>query len=378
MTATNGRAAAGPVPEDGDVDRGFSALSCELRCALDGAGRLVTAEGGWERVLGWRPGDLIGWELAELVHPADRARIATAFGRVQEGAGTVREHEVRLAHRNGDYRLISWNAACAGGGAGLLAVGADQTQDRRSSESSRRALRRLRRENDELAAQLEALAERHCEVERFAAFAAHQLSEPLIIAESSAIMLVEELDPRFHDRLEAIGRSSAQARQLVDALLEDARTASGPLELRSVDVAGVAEQVVSDLGQRIDERRVTVTVEPLPTVHSEPRLLAIVLQNLLSNAVKYGPRNGGRVRIGAERAEDGWSFTVDGEGVPIAEEDTRRIFEPFKRIPGERRAQGTGLGLAICARLVHRLGGTLGVRPGAAGNVFYFVIPDPA
>ena len=44
-------------------------------------------------------------------------------------------------------------------------------------------------------------------------------------------------------------------------------------------------------------------------------------------------------------------------------------------MPGERRAPGSGLGLAICARIVDRLGGTIGVEPQPEGNSFYFILP---
>ena len=76
-------------------------------------------------------------------------------------------------------------------------------------------------------------------VERFAGTAAHQLAEPLVIAESSAILVAEELgadlDPLLRERLDAIGRGAARARRLMDALLADARTAGRPLELGPVE-----------------------------------------------------------------------------------------------------------------------------------------------
>jgi len=125
----------------------------------------------------------------------------------------------------------------------------------------------------------------------------------------------------------------------------------------------------------MDERGVVAIVGPLPTVHAEPRLLEVVYENLLSNAVKYGARSRGRIDIGAERRGNDWRLTVTSGGVPLTADETTRVFEPFRRRPGERRAPGSGLGLAICARLVGRLGGTIGVTPEPAGNTFYFDLP---
>ena len=215
-------------------------------------------------------------------------------------------------------------------------------------------------------------------MEGFAATAAHQLSEPLIVAESGTIMVTEDLgdslDPEQRARLDAIGRGAARARQMVDALLMDARSANG-LELKPVDVDRIVARVLEDLGPRMRDRQVIADVGKLPTVRAETRLLTVIFQNLLTNAIKYGPRDGGLVRIASERHEDGWKLIVASEGAPLPADQTERIFEPWRRIPGERRAPGSGLGLAICARLVERLGGSIGVEPQRDGNAFYFVLP---
>ena len=57
-------------------------------------------------------------------------------------------------------------------------------------------------------------------------------------------------------------------------------------------------------------------------------------------------------------------------------EDRERIFEPYRRGNGERRARGAGLGLTICRHIVERHGGRIWV--GAArggGNRFCFTLP---
>ena len=80
--------------------------------------------------------------------------------------------------------------------------------------------------------------------------------------------------------------------------------------------------------------------------------------------------------IASEPCSNGWRVSVVSEGMPIPKEEAERIFQPFHRVPGERRVPGVGLGLTICARLMERLGGTIGVEPGAdSGNTFWFKLP---
>lgn len=346
----------------------FHSFSRELRCALDGEGRFLRAEGGWRALLGVQPEETLGWSLDDLVHPADRDRMRRALERPRSGGGCVRDLEIRLARPGGEHVLTVWTFTSGYGAGQILGIGHEKPDTAQ-----------LERRNEELEARLAELEARYTDVELFAGMAAHQLAEPLIIAESSAIMLAQELgdvlDPELRGRLEAIGRGAARARQLMDALLQDARTAVQPIARSPVAIGPIVEATLADMSLRIDELGATITVGPLPSVLGEAPMLSVIFTNLITNALKYGPREGGEVRIGAEQGPDGWRITVGSDGKPIQPAEADRIFEPFRRGPGERRAQGSGLGLAICARLVDRLGGHIGVRPHAAGNDFYFVVP---
>jgi signal transduction histidine kinase len=102
-----------------------------------------------------------------------------------------------------------------------------------------------------------------------------------------------------------------------------------------------------------------------------------VLVNLIDNAAKYSP-SGGHVVISTERHDDAVRVSVADEGMGIAPEAQRRVFERFYRAdPNHTRAPaGTGLGLYICRELVERMGGRIGLRsqPGS-GSTFWFDLP---
>jgi signal transduction histidine kinase len=71
---------------------------------------------------------------------------------------------------------------------------------------------------------------------------------------------------------------------------------------------------------------------------------------------------------------------VRDNGIGMDPENTRRIFEPFRRLHGEEDYPGTGIGLAVCERIVEQHGGKIWVasEPGR-GSVFSFTMPaaDP-
>ncbi len=359
-------------------ERAFAALSRELRFCLDGDGCLTHMSGAWATTLGYDPDELLGAHWTAIVCANDHAPMRNAIERALTHREAQPELELRIAAAAGAPRLVHWTLVPGWGGEIIAAVGYERTAQHQAAADARDEAARLQRRVEELQVLVEDLGDHSRSMEGFAATAAHQLSEPLIVAESGTIMVTEDLgdslDPEQRARLDAIGRGAARARQMVDALLMDARSANG-LELKPVDVDRVVARVLEDLGPRMRDRQVIADVGKLPTVRAETRLLTVIFQNLLTNAIKYGPRDGGLVRIASERHEDGWKLMVASEGAPLPADQTKRIFEPWRRIPGERRAPGSGLGLAICARLVERLGGSIGVEPQRDGNAFYFVLP---
>ena len=354
-------AVARSMPAERARDATFAAISDELRLCLDEEGCLMHVSGPWRATLGYEPNQLLGAHWTAFVASVDHTPMRVAIDTALAHREAQLEIELRMEASAGAPRLVHWTLAPGSGGDMIAAVGYERTAQHRAAAEARREAARLQRRVEELEALVQDLGDHSRSMEGFAATAAHQLSEPLIVAESGTIMVAEELgdqiDPDLRARLEAIGRSTARARQTIDALLMDARSAKG-VALQAVDTRRVVARVLDELGHRMSERGIVADIGELPTVRAEPRLLAVIYQNLLSNALKYGPRDGGSVRIGAERHEDGWKLIVANSGPPVPEHETERIFEPWRRVPGERRAAGSGLGLAICARLVEHLGGT--------------------
>jgi signal transduction histidine kinase len=68
-------------------------------------------------------------------------------------------------------------------------------------------------------------------------------------------------------------------------------------------------------------------------------------------------------------------FWAHDNGAGIAPEAQARLFTPFTRLD-RMRAQGHGLGLSIVRRIVHKLGGQVGVESEIGqGSVFSFTLP---
>jgi signal transduction histidine kinase len=239
------------------------------------------------------------------------------------------------------------------------------------------------REIEQLQARIDQLQRERDAAEGFAALAAHELMAPLVLTEACVALAAERLAPsdgaELLQALTILGRGASRTRRLIEVLLHEARASTRPIRREAVDLDALARECIDLLGPEIEARSAQIELDPLPRVAGEGELLGGLLTNLLMNALKFNPRQGGAVRVGSSRDGDRWTIFVDSEGPPIPLEDRDRIFEPYHRGRGERRARGAGLGLAICRRIVERHGGVIGiaepVAPDADGNRFYFTLP---
>jgi light-regulated signal transduction histidine kinase (bacteriophytochrome) len=254
--------------------------------------------------------------------------------------------------------------------------------------NGRRAARRmhtgtgpaLEREIERLHARVAELEHEKAELEAFAAVAAHELVEPLVMTEAYAAMIGDQLDedlfPEAREDLEAMARGAARTRLLAETLLHDARSGGRHLERRPVDLNAVVRDSLTLLRPEIRARGAVIEIDELPEVLGDEALLGGVFTNLLINALKYSPRRETIIRVTVAAHGADWLFEVESGGRTIAPQDRLRIFEPFRRGPGERRTRGAGLGLAICRRIVERHGGQIGVTAAdGPGNRFFFTLP---
>lgn len=109
------------------------------------------------------------------------------------------------------------------------------------------------------------------------------------------------------------------------------------------------------------------------------RLMTDVVGNLVSNAIKYSKPEGGYVRIRLSQNEDYVVMMVEDDGIGIAPENQKRVFERFYVVdPGRTRSEGsgTGLGLSLVKHTVASHGGTIHLES-ALGEGSRFTITLP-
>ena len=226
------------------------------------------------------------------------------------------------------------------------------------------------------------LTRSNAELEQFSYVASHDLQAPL----STIAGYAQLLEKRCHNQLDAQGNkfirnivnSCGRMQALIDDLLEYSRVGRSEKPFDVIDCNLVFEDACANLQLAIRQDRASVTRGDLPRVRGDSFQLLQLFQNLIGNAIKYRSSEAPMVRVSASRQGDSWVFSVQDNGIGIAEQYHPRIFQLFQRLHSQKQYSGTGIGLAICQRIVDRHGGRLWVESEPnRGSTFYFSIPIP-
>lgn len=158
-------------------------------------------------------------------------------------------------------------------------------------------------------------------------------------------------------------RIRRNAAYLVDSTSFRGRRRRSRLPLRERFVA-----VVPFFETRLARKGITLLNQIPPNLMTPPMFpaeLAGIFTNLISNAVKFA-NEGGRIRVGAEIADDTLFVTVENTGTAVDPKRSARLFEAFYSTTERADAvlgQGMGMGLTITRAFVQEYGGHIEFVP---------------
>lgn len=296
------------------------------------------------------------------IHPEDRQRVIDATNRVFQ-EHIPYSHDERVFRPDGSIRYLHTWAFPVLDDAGKLARLVGVCQDITDRKLAEDEVRRLNAGLEQRVAERTQTIERSLrDLEAFQAMLSHDLRAPLSVISGSAALLDLErghLPPSATKNVERIQRAVTQMTRLVNDLLTLAHVGNSPLEVTSVDLSALAEDVVAHLRRSHDAMSSTiVSIEPGLTCRADPSLLRTVMENLLGNAWKYSSRAAEpRIEVGATEHQGRPAFFVRDNGAGFDMKDVDRLFAPFERLHKASEFEGTGVGLAAVHRIVERHGG---------------------
>ena len=331
----------------------------DVICVLTPDGTSLYESPSVERVLGWKPEEIVGRSNFAFRHPDDAEAANAAFEAILAGE-VVPPLEVRLRHRDGGWRVVETVGRLRErNGQPVVVFNYRDVTERRELE-----------EQLLHAQKLEAVG-------RLAGGIAHDFNNLLTAIGGYAEFLIagfDEDDPRREDALE-ISRAAGRAAALTGQLLAFSRRQVLRPEVLDVgEVVGGLENLLSRLlGAHV---QLSTSAEPGCLVEADRGQLEQVITNLAVNARDAMP-GGGRLTLDARRIERDGSYvelTVTDTGHGMDNDTLAHVFEPF--FTTKTKDEGTGLGLATVYGIVAQSGGDVLVtsEPGA-GSTFRVLLP---
>ena len=218
----------------------------------------------------------------------------------------------------------------------------------------------------------------------FIANVSHDLRTPLnsiiCMSETLANNLFGELTSKQKEYVEDIRVSGIRLLGMINEVLDIAKIESHTVKLNVTDVnlRILVKEVCNILQPIANKKKVRFenTVKIL-SLRGDYVKLQQVLFNIIGNAVKFSPENS-VVRISAEELFDCVEIRVKDEGIGIAKEYHKKIFEKFYQVENSlvKNEISTGLGLAISKEFVKLHGGEIEVNS-EKGKGAEFVIKLP-
>ena len=363
-----GRVAAAIDKTAGQVERSFAAVRSsqrQLETLLNSMQDAVIAVSS-DGLVQWanQPMDRLGSQRTRLNAPVVETIRDPDFLATVKAATTTKEVKTARATSIVPGRAFDVTAAPLPDG-GIVAVLRDLTETERVEKTRR----------------------------DFIANVSHELRTPLTSIQGYSETLLDsapENSGPTREFLEIIRKNAARMSRLTEDLLTLARVESGetrfdpepvpPIELlRDAEESFRAIARGHDVDLHIDENLEGKggSVESMPLVLADREAIHQVFSNLIDNAMKYG-RAGGRIVLGARRAQRGIEFYVEDFGAGISSEHLPRLFERFYRVDKARSREsgGTGLGLAIAKHIMRAHGGFIRAESELGhGATFLFTLP---
>jgi len=308
-----------------------------------------------------------GLALQTSLPPAE-ALIQHANANIQQAAktGNIRLADLRSTDKSS---LLLWSGVALGGMAvlsillGWLMAGRAlrplRTMNQRAREITEESLHQrvgVEQRSDELgelAATFDALLERLEQAfdaqRRFVANASHELRTPLTLERTLVEVALADPDASVASLRRACERvlaSGAQQERVIDALLTLARGQAGIDAREQIDLAELTEDVLAGRASETGGLKVDATLEPA-VVDGDCALLERLVTNLIDNAIAHNLADGGWIKV-ETRVEAGRPLLrVLNSGPVVPPDRLDDLFEPFRRLEGERTAEGQGLGLGL-------------------------------
>jgi len=192
------------------------------------------------------------------------------------------------------------------------------------------------------------------------------------VKEKIAPLLEEDIP----EALQFIMKNTEKMDTLISGLLKLSRLGRAELTIVKIDMNKLISDVINTRAFQIKDLDVKLDVGNLPPCKGDRKRIDQLFSNLLDNALKYlDPKRSGTIKISGYREKKKSIYCIEDNGIGIAQEHQKKIFEIFHQLDPET-SSGEGLGLNIANRIIEKHHGKIWIESEyGKGSKFYVAIP---
>jgi hypothetical protein len=263
-----------------------------------------------------------------------------------------------------------------------------EIKDRKASEEKVIQL------NRQLIQNISSLESANKDLEQFAFMASHDLQEPLRKILMFSDRLFQKYQGVLQDDVRLINRiqkSAERMQALIIDILTFSKLSVDKTSFVKSDLNGIIQEIVTDIDDEIKEKKANITIDRLPSLHVNPRLMRLLFHNLLGNALKYSRKEVSpdiKIRVDMSHVINGRDqkdlvnkycrIFIEDNGIGFDQKYSEEVFGMFRRLHHDAEFTGTGIGLALCKKIVEQHNGHISAQSQInKGSKFIVSLPLP-
>ncbi len=318
----------------------------------DATGQVTYLSPATERILGWKPEEIVGHSFIDFLVEADIPRALEAFTQTLSHNHTIKNFPVLMKSKNGLHLSGELNASTftSDTGVGTLGIIRDVTERKQIIEKMM-------------------YSQKMADLGTLAAGVAHEINNPLQAITGTSDSILERMDKGealdvevLRNKLDLISRNSWRIAHIVRSLNIYARSNSP--ENHSYFFNELIRDTLMLIEHQLEKwSNITISLElgeDLPLFYCDRNNITQVLINLIMNARDAMPAGGQiTIRSAYDAGTDRLILEVRDTGEGIPPEIREKIFSPF--FTTKPVGSGTGLGLSIVHGIVTHYDGEIQV-----------------
>lgn len=192
----------------------------------------------------------------------------------------------------------------------------------------------------------------------------------------------KEIKEKTNEYRKIIKRNSLKIIKLIDNLIDTTKLEGENYKLNKtdIDIVNVVESIVDSIEVYANQKNINIifdtNVEEF-IINADLEAIDRIVMNLLSNAIKFSPIDETiEVTLNAEKNKV--HISVKDNGMGIAEEEQKKIFNRFEQATNSKRIEGkgSGIGLDLVSYLVKGHGGKIELKSKLnEGSEFIVTLP---